>query len=402
MDNGWNYYHENLLKKWSEQVKTYSLLHLLSADYYANLEKKLGIPLILLGAITSSMIFLFGQNANMVYVNGALSMLLTIMISVNNFLSASEKHGKHRISANKYQTISLNIDTLLSFPRENRTEKPEMFITDIKSTIIDIRTNSPDVVSFIIKEYIHKLDKSLVTTRTKIYKKSINDNYTKGDYSQDTESNANEKKDIKLRSKYITSQAFNPTPKQISNNNCDGRTEFTDCKNNSTYFTPPNIILQQNTTPPSESACIGKSDSESEMITILTTDHNNDINENKTEPNNRNQDQQSATITNKSNIETHRENDINITNKIETHHTSELTENYTADHHRESTNLNKNNLTITLPSGRRNSFRLKSPVKHLSTDFNSNEDILRITNRLKNNEPFSAGVDSDVEPNTAK
>ena len=60
--NSWNRYHEQLLKKWSQISKTYSIMHSLCATYYSNWHKRLGIPVVIIGGITASSIFSSNKN----------------------------------------------------------------------------------------------------------------------------------------------------------------------------------------------------------------------------------------------------------------------------------------------------------------------------------------------------
>ena len=175
----WNSYHENLIKKWSAMSKTYSIMHSMSSEYYNNWDKRLGIPVILLGAAATSSIFTTsGETDNIwVYVNGGLVLLMTGISGISKFLGTTEKLAKHTSAAFKYTEISMNIDTVLSFPRNDREEKPREFINLIKTNILELREHSPDLPTWVISSYITKLDKSLVSTVTKINRSEKLNNY---------------------------------------------------------------------------------------------------------------------------------------------------------------------------------------------------------------------------------
>ena len=49
----WNKYHEHLIKKWSEMSKTYNIMHSSAGSYFSSLDSKLGIPVIILGAVAT-------------------------------------------------------------------------------------------------------------------------------------------------------------------------------------------------------------------------------------------------------------------------------------------------------------------------------------------------------------
>lgn len=166
----WNKYHENLLKKWSSMAKTYSLMHSSSSQYYSKWDKRLSVPVILLGAITASSIFTAGTGASneWIYINGGMALLMTGLSGISKFLGTHEKQVKHTSAAFKYTQISMNIDTVLSFPRDQREEKPRQFINDIKLIILEVREHSPNLPTWIINYYIRKMDKTITNTKTRV------------------------------------------------------------------------------------------------------------------------------------------------------------------------------------------------------------------------------------------
>lgn len=168
----WNRYQENILKKWSSMAKTYSTMHSISSEYYSKLDKRLGIPVILLGAAASSSIFTTNsQNDDKniwTYINGGMVLIMTGISGIAKFLGTNEKQAKHTAASFKYTHISMDIDTLLSFPRSDRTEQPRQFINDIKLSILEVREHAPDLPTWLVSDYIKKLDKSLVNTQTKV------------------------------------------------------------------------------------------------------------------------------------------------------------------------------------------------------------------------------------------
>ena len=145
----WNKYQENILKKWSSMSKTYSTMHSISSEYYSVWDKRLGIPVILLGTVAASSIFTTSsendKNNIWTYVNGVLVLLMTGISGISKFIGTNEKQAKHTSAEFKYTHISMNIDTLLSFPRSDREENPRQFINEIKLAILEVRENAPDL-----------------------------------------------------------------------------------------------------------------------------------------------------------------------------------------------------------------------------------------------------------------
>ena len=168
----WNKYQEGVLKKWSSMSKTYSTMHSIAAEYYSTWDKRLGIPVILLGAAAASSIFTTSAESDTnniwAYINGGMVLLMTGISGVSKFLGTNEKKAKHTSASFKYTHISMNIDTLLSFPRTDREEQPRQFINEIKLAILEVREHTPDLPTGLVSDYIKKLDKSLTNTQTKV------------------------------------------------------------------------------------------------------------------------------------------------------------------------------------------------------------------------------------------
>jgi hypothetical protein len=170
----WNKYHENLLKKWAEMSKTYSIMHSLCAEYYNNWHKRLGIPVVLIGAVTASSIFSSNkeQSELWIYANGGLALLVTGLAGISNFVGTVEKTTKHQNASYKYTKIAMDIDTMLSFSREERNQSPQEFIHSSKAAILEIRENVPEILPWILADYLNKFDKALVNTKSRINKKT--------------------------------------------------------------------------------------------------------------------------------------------------------------------------------------------------------------------------------------
>lgn len=184
----WNKYHESLLHRWAETSKTYATMHSLSSHYYGKWDKRLGIPVIILGAATASSIFSTGGNEQMVYVNGSLTLIITALTGISKFLGLSEKQVKHATASFKYTNIAMTIDAILSFPREQREKTPKEFLEKIRDSILDIRENTPDVRQGVLANYLAKFDKTLIDTKTSVCKTEA-EGRAENIYSKESEQN---------------------------------------------------------------------------------------------------------------------------------------------------------------------------------------------------------------------
>ncbi len=172
MSGKWNKYHENLLKRWVQMSKTYSIMHSLCAQYYANWHKRLGIPVVLIGGATASSIFSSNKKDSeaWTYINGTLALLVAALAGVSNFIGTSEKTSKHQNASFKYTKIAMDIDALLSFGRVERVSSPQEFIQAKKAEMLEIRENVPEVLPWVMNDYLKKFDKSLTDTKCKVNK----------------------------------------------------------------------------------------------------------------------------------------------------------------------------------------------------------------------------------------
>ena len=174
VSNSWNIFHEKLLMKWSQISKTYSIMHSLCAQYYSNWHKRLGIPVVIIGGITASSIFSSNKQDSEIwtYINGGLSLFVAALSGVSSFIGTAEKTNKHQNASFKYTKIAMDIDTMLSFGRHERIQTPQQFIQEKKSDMLEIRENVPEVLPWVMNDYLTKFDKTLTDTRSKVNKRT--------------------------------------------------------------------------------------------------------------------------------------------------------------------------------------------------------------------------------------
>jgi hypothetical protein len=59
---------------------------------------------------------------------------------------------------------------MLSFGRHERSQTPQEFIQEKKSDMLDIRENVPEVLTWVMNDYLKKFDKTLTDTKSKVNK----------------------------------------------------------------------------------------------------------------------------------------------------------------------------------------------------------------------------------------
>ena len=61
---------------------------------------------------------------------------------------------------------------MLSFGRHERMQTPQQFIQEKKSDMLEIRENVPEVLPWVMNDYLTKFDKTLTDTRSKVNKRT--------------------------------------------------------------------------------------------------------------------------------------------------------------------------------------------------------------------------------------
>jgi hypothetical protein len=161
----WGLHHERLLRKWAETAKTMAVLHTSSSLYYDTWDKRLGVPLVILGAAVSSSIFLSGSHGSeaLTLVNGGMSLVVVALTGIGRFLGLSELRVKHTAASNEYTFIAMNVDSVLSFPRMERSAGPEETLDTTRQKMMDIKVHSPPVATWLLNDYLGNLTKSPLT-----------------------------------------------------------------------------------------------------------------------------------------------------------------------------------------------------------------------------------------------
>jgi hypothetical protein len=181
MNHTWNKYHERLLQKWAETSKTFSIMHSLCAQYYAVWHKRLGIPVVIIGGITASSIF-SSSSINeeylqwWTYLNGGLALIVTALSGVSNFISTQEKTLQHQNASFKYTKIALDIDSMLTFSRDERNLTPQEYINKKRAEILEIKENCFPILPWIMADYLNKFDKHITNTKSVISKRKNQSN----------------------------------------------------------------------------------------------------------------------------------------------------------------------------------------------------------------------------------
>lgn len=146
---------ENLLKDEAEKAEVMSILHIKSHEKYYKLSSFINMPVI----VISSMIGFLSQiniSNHQSEILGAISILVAILKTIDNYFDYTKKTETHRIISLQYSKISKFIQIQLLLDREKRIKANDL-LDIIIYDLQNIKDSEPiipkDVVDFFNNKY---------------------------------------------------------------------------------------------------------------------------------------------------------------------------------------------------------------------------------------------------------
>jgi hypothetical protein len=157
----WTSEAESMLERWGESAQYYKVLYSLAAEASRRRDRFFGIPLVVLGCITSSSIFiqLDECNINQRIITGSLALLLTTLTAINKTLGYSENQHIFAEVSRSYDDISFDIQEQLSRPSDDRLPCSD-FVSTTKIAIRKLR-HAPSLPTSVFQRYINDIDHHL-------------------------------------------------------------------------------------------------------------------------------------------------------------------------------------------------------------------------------------------------
>jgi hypothetical protein len=145
---------ENLLKAESEKSEAMSILHTMSSQKYNTLSIFINIPVIIVSSLIGflSPITLFENQAIFL---GALSIIVAILKTIDNYFDWTKKGEAHRITGLNYAKISKFIQIQLSLEKECRILANDI-LTVITSDLQNLKDSEPSICQDIITKFNEK------------------------------------------------------------------------------------------------------------------------------------------------------------------------------------------------------------------------------------------------------
>jgi len=151
----WSDQIELLIKGLGEKAHSFSILHKASEKHYSYLNNFLALPSIVLSSVASVVSVGFGSDQGISYVSGGISILVSVLSTLNSFFSYAKRAEAHRITAISYSKLYLQINIELSLPRKKRINVKD-FIKIVSESVVRLNEIQPQIADIAIKEYIQK------------------------------------------------------------------------------------------------------------------------------------------------------------------------------------------------------------------------------------------------------
>lgn len=153
----WNLNHEIFLKKLVKEINIISEMHKHVAMNYSKKNTYLGTPSIIIGSVATSSVFLNSQNNYMVYVNGSLVLMTTLMTSLRNWLDYSNRAIAHKQQSIDYESLAIDITTELHNDMLYRQPVDE-FMKEFKERYIALKKSPVNIPDHVYEKFMDKVE----------------------------------------------------------------------------------------------------------------------------------------------------------------------------------------------------------------------------------------------------
>lgn len=143
---------ESLIKGIGEKALALSWLHTRSEKRYTYLNNYLAIPAIVLSTITGAGSIGFGSIPDVSYIMGGVSIIVSIISTLNSYFAFAKRGEAHRITSVSYNKLYLQISIELSLPRKKRLNVKE-FMKSVSEQIVRLNEIQPPIPDIVIRDF---------------------------------------------------------------------------------------------------------------------------------------------------------------------------------------------------------------------------------------------------------
>ena len=157
----WTHEVEEMIKQWGEDAQFSKILFEQSAHITSRYDKCLGIPLVIIGAVSASSIFI---DSDIIYVRigiGCFGLVLVIMSAIAELTGYKADTVRYRNAATSYGEIVFDIQEQLARPREQRVNVQD-FVSRLKMSMRELKRTC-QIPSGIFKKYVKNIDNHFST-----------------------------------------------------------------------------------------------------------------------------------------------------------------------------------------------------------------------------------------------
>jgi hypothetical protein len=136
-----------LLTDWFRRARESQRVHYECGTHFSRLNYALGIPTIVLTAAVGTAVFASFESAGdgqMRIVVGMVSILSTVLASLQTFLGFAQRADRHRTAGAGYGAIRRSLEFLKTFP-PSTAEELQRAVADIKSRMDTLAESAPEV-----------------------------------------------------------------------------------------------------------------------------------------------------------------------------------------------------------------------------------------------------------------
>jgi hypothetical protein len=153
----WNRQHELFLKKLKNEIYCMSEIHKYVAMNYARKNKYLGTPSILIGTVAASSVFSNSDIKYMVYINGTLVLISTMMTSLRNWLDYDNRSAGHKQQSIEYESLAIDIGNELNNDIHHRMNVDE-FMKTIKDRYIALKKTPLNIPDHVYEKFMDEVE----------------------------------------------------------------------------------------------------------------------------------------------------------------------------------------------------------------------------------------------------
>jgi hypothetical protein len=158
-----------LLTRWLKRARESLFSHYTAAENCAKLNRRLGIPVLILTTIVGTSVFASLQqkvDPILQILVGLISVAAAILSGLQTFLGFAERAEKHRMTAARYSALRREIEFLLTFENNTKLHDPE-HLDALRIKIDKLGEEAPSITSKIWDEAGRKIsiaDKDQILT----------------------------------------------------------------------------------------------------------------------------------------------------------------------------------------------------------------------------------------------